>query len=176
MPRCIIYSSITGNTRQLAEAMAHAEGSPLYSVQDAPNPERFSLLALGFWVRKGLPDERMLRFMESIRNTKVYLFGTLGAWPDSPHAERCIEETTQRLSAQGNTIIGHFLCQGRVNPRIVTASAQKGTHLLTPERAARLAEAERHPDAQDRARAAQTWLEHCQRLQRDGIFRGKEPL
>ena len=162
MTRCIIYSSITGNTRQLAEAMARAEGSPLYTVQDAPNPEMFSLLALGFWVRKGRPDDRMLRFMESVRNAKVYLFGTLGAWPDSPHAKRCIQETQRLLSAQGNTVIGHFLCQGKVNPKIVTASAQKGTHSLTPERAARLAEAEHHPDAQDIANAVQTWLYHRQ--------------
>ena len=56
MKACIVYSSCTGNTRKVAEALAETSGIACFAVRHAPNPDDYDLLALGFWVRKGLPD------------------------------------------------------------------------------------------------------------------------
>ena len=152
----VLYSSITGNTRRVAETLALGR-LPLHSLTQKPDVAAYDLLALGFWVRKGLPDARSQRFWSGIRDKHVFLFGTLGAWPHSAHACRCLEDARTLLTANGNRIVGEFLCQGRVDPRVLAASARKGTHPMTEGRAARLAEAARHPDAADLAAARACW-------------------
>lgn len=78
MNACIVYSSCTGNTRKVAEALADTSGLPCFPVRIAPEPDDFDILALGFWVRKGLPDARALRYMERIRGKHVFFFGHAG--------------------------------------------------------------------------------------------------
>ena len=163
MKACIVYSSCTGNTRKVAEALADTSGLPCFPVRYAPEPDSFDLLVLGFWVRKGLPDARALRYMESVRGKHVFFFGTLGAWPHSDHARRCMAATREILQTSGNTVVDGFLCQGRVNPQVVAASQRKGGHPLSPERLARLREAERHPDAADLTAARLHWQRSLQK-------------
>ena len=163
MNACIVYSSCTGNTRKVAEALADTSGLPCFPVRIAPEPDDFDILALGFWVRKGLPDARALRYMERVRGKDVFFFGTLGAWPHSDHARRCMAATHEILQAGGNTVVDGFLCQGRVNPQVVAASQRKGGHPLSPERLARLREAARHPDATDLAAARLHWQRSLQK-------------
>lgn len=152
----VICSSVTGNTRRVAEALTLGR-FPLYDVRQRPDTAAYDLLALGFWVRKGLPDARSQGFWEGLHGKRIFLFGTLGAWPHSPHASRCLEGARALLTANGNRIVGEFLCQGRVSPHVLAASARKGTHPMTEGRAARLAEAARHPDAGDIAAACACW-------------------
>lgn len=61
------------------------------------------------------------------------------------------------LEEGGNTVLDGFLCQGRVDPKILEISRQKGRHPMTPERRARLEEAARHPDTADLAEAGRRW-------------------
>ena len=163
MKACIVYSSCTGNTRKVAEALADTSGIPCFAVRHAPNPDDFDLLALGFWVRKGLPDARAQRYMARVRDKHVFFFGTLGAWPHSEHARRCLVATHELLQAGGNTVVDGFLCQGRVNPQVIAASQRKGGHPMSAERRARLLEAERHPDAADLTAARLHWQRSLQK-------------
>ena len=157
MKVCIVYSSCTGNTRKVAEALATASGAPCFSVRHAPQPDEFDLLALGFWVRKGLPDARSQRYMDTVHGKKVFYFGTLGAWPHSEHAQRCMVAAHSILTAGGNMVLDGFLCQGRVNPQVVAASQKRGNHPMSAERLARLQEAARHPDEADLLAACRSW-------------------
>ena len=158
MRACIVYSSCTGNTRKVAEAMADASGPPCYALRHAPDPQDYDLLAVGFWVRKGLPDARAQRYIQSIQGKNVFSFGTLGAWPQSEHAMRCQRAARTLLEEGGNTVLDEFLCQGKVNPQVVAASQRKGTHPMTAARQERLQEAARHPDENDLQAASQRWL------------------
>lgn len=154
---CIVYSSYTGNTRKVAEAIGAATGLPCHSVRHAPDPADYDCLAVGFWVRKGQPDARAQRYMRRIYGKPVFYFGTLGAWPQSAHALRCAQAAEALLQENGNTVLDGFLCQGKVNPRVIAASQRKGTHPMTPARLARLQEAARHPDGEDLQAAGQSW-------------------
>ena len=155
MKTLIIYSSKTGNTRSIAEAIHEAlPDSDILPVENAPAPEtlpgEYGMVCVGYWVDKGMPD------------AKVALFGTLGAWPDSEHARDCIRKSEALLKEpeRGNTVMGSFICQGKVDPRVVEMmnKVAADVHPMTPERKARLKEAARHPDDTDRARAKDCFL------------------
>lgn len=170
MKSIVIYSSVTGNTRSVAEAILASlpPGVPCLPVHKAPPPDEFDFLALGFWVKKAGPDPRQSRYMARIQGKTVAWFGTLAAWPDSPHAMRVRANTAALLDK--NTVLGGFLCQGRLEKRrFAAAMAGRSSpgHLCTEERKQRLLEAAGHPDENDfsAARAAFTaYYEQALRL------------
>ena len=89
------------------------------------------------------------------------LFGTLGAWPDSDHARDCIAQGEALVNApeRRNRVIGTYLCQGKVDPKIVAMMQKMASdvHPMTPERKARLEEAAKHPDEADCLRAQEAF-------------------
>ncbi len=153
MRYAVIYSSVTGNTAKVAEAIHRImpEGTEIFRVNEAPAPELFDFIALGFWADRGRPDKAMLSYMGKVHglNKTLALFGTMGAWPDSDHARKFMENAA--LAVEGNIVAGTFACMGRVNPRVTDGMAKmkNSRHPDTPERRARLAEAEKHPDEAD---------------------------
>lgn len=151
---CIVYSSRTGNTRAVGEYLAGRFSLPLFSVADAPC-EGYDGFVLGFWTWRGGPDEAMLAFMERLQGKPVFYFGTMTSMPDSPHAGRCALRTDRLLAEGGCRVLGHFFCQGRLDPQVLARS----THPRTPERMARLKEAERHPNMQDFMQAEESLRE-----------------
>lgn len=161
MKALVVYSSLTGNTRSVAEAVLAVmpEGAGLFSVEEAPEPDGYDFLALGFWVNRARPDPRMLRYMEKIKGKNVALFGTLAAWPGSDHAL----ETARNAGAalEGNRVLGCFLCQGRLEQArfeaAMSGARKDEKHPMTPERRARLLEAACHPDERDFERARQAF-------------------
>ncbi len=120
-------------------------------VETAPDPEDYQFLAVGFWVDKGTADQKAREYMTKIRNKKIGVFGTLGAYPDSDHANTVRERVRELLKE--NDIMDLFLCQGKVDPELVKMMAETMKddphHSMTPERRARLKEAEKHPDEDD---------------------------
>lgn len=141
---CIVYSSRTGNTRSVGEYLSRSLSLPLFPVSGAPSAG-YDGLVLGFWTWRGGPDPAMLSFMERLHAKNVFYFGTMAALPDSPHAGRCALRTDRLLESAGCRVLGHFFCQGRLDPQVLARS----THPRTPERMARLREAERHPNDED---------------------------
>ncbi|MDR3176710.1 MAG: flavodoxin family protein [Desulfovibrio sp.] len=170
MNAAVVYSSRTGNTRKIAEAVHSVmpAGTDIFPVEEAPEPASYDFLALGFWVDKGEPDAAMLAYMDRVQGKSVGLFGTLGAWPDSDHARDTMQKAVARM--QGNRVLGTFICQGRVDPKLIAAMAKMGPnnpHVMDEARKARLAEAAKHPDENDCAAARKTFA---------GILRETEGL
>lgn len=160
MNSIVVYSSRTGNTLKVAQAVYEALPSPraLYSVDEAPDPGAYDFIALGFWVDKGTADEKARRYLKKLKGKPIFfLFGTLGAYPDSDHGKKCMGNV--KALAADNQILGTFLCQGRVDPEMIKWMEENlqddPHHAMTPERRARLREAERHPNADDLAAAGQ---------------------
>jgi len=153
----VVYSSRTGNTKKVAEAIFSIlpQGAVLASVGEAPDPEPFDCLLLGFWNRRAAPDPAMLAYMARIHGKQVGLFGTQGAWPDSDHGKRFLENA--RAAVKGNEVLAEFVCMGRVDPALLAREAalppEKQRHQMTVERQKRLAEAANHPDEKDLALA-----------------------
>ncbi|MCG8640493.1 MAG: flavodoxin family protein [Desulfobacterales bacterium] len=151
MKSMIVYSSRTGNTRAVAEAVQEVfpPSCELVSVEEAPDPESYDVIAIGYWVDKGGPDKKAAAFMEGVKGKKVGLFGTLGAYPDSEHAHECRARALAMMA--GNDVLGQFLCQGKVDPKVLEMMAKMASdqHPMTEERKARIEEAKKHPDKAD---------------------------
>ena len=144
---CIVYSSVTGNTKQIADALATQLDLPLFAVDDRFNKNDYSIFALGFWVKRGLPDCGMQRFIEQLHNKQVFFFCTHAAWPNSEHIIKCRERVIEMLINNQNKVIGYFNCQGRV--RTTTGGTLCTKHPMTAERLVRLEEAKHHPNEFD---------------------------
>ena len=153
MRSLVVYSSRTGNTKTIAEAIYEMmpHGAVLAAVEEAPAPDDFDLICLGYWVNKGMPDTNMASYMARVQQKQVGLFGTLGAWPDSDHAKRCMAKAASMVAT--SNVLGNFVCQGKINPKLLdamdTAKAIAKKHPMTEERKARIEEAKKHPNAQD---------------------------
>lgn len=162
MKSLVVYSTLTGNTKKIAQALAEAlpGGAECHDLKDNPNPDDFELILPGFWVNRGHADEASLAYFAKIRNKKVAFFFTLGAYPDSEHAGEVARDTEKRLAENGNQILGHFRCQGKVDPELLDKMKKMlppdHPHAqMTPERQARLDEAAKHPNETDLVNARQ---------------------
>jgi hypothetical protein len=107
--------------------------------------------------------------MQAVHGAKVGLFGTLGAKPDSDHAQESIRRAVELVS--GNHVVGTFLCQGRIDPEVVAMMKKHATdiHPMTPERIANIEAAESHPDEADLANAQAAFRQMVQGLQERGM-------
>ncbi len=153
MKSLVIYSTLTGNTKMVAEAVAEVmPNADIFAIENAPNPADYDLVAVGYWVDRGRPDNKTCKWLESLENSKIILFGTLGAYPDSDHAKESMANGEALVKDRGNIVLGSWLCQGKVDPKLLQAMAKMpnaGGHLMTEERKARIEEAKKHPNDQD---------------------------
>ncbi|MDR3153888.1 MAG: flavodoxin family protein, partial [Deltaproteobacteria bacterium] len=127
MRTLVVYSTLTGNTKSIAEAVAKGLGGgvTVASVQDAPDPAGFDLVVPGFWVDKGRADKATLEYIGKINGKRTAFFFTLGAYPDSPHADKVAETTREALEKAGNTVLGSFRSQGKVDPKLLEEMKRK---------------------------------------------------
>ena len=173
MKAIVIYSTLTGNTQKIAEAIAEVlpEGSPCVAVNDVPHDlDSYDLVFAGYWVDKGGPDKKSRELLGRLHNRHVALFATLGAYPDSEHALKSLDKGAEALP-EGVCEAGRFICQGKVSPKRVEAMAKRfpkeHPHGMNPERIKRLETAARHPDGQDCANAQSFAREVLERLGHD---------
>ena len=149
----IVYTSReSGNTRKVAEALAAHFGAEceLYDVADAPAPDRYDFIALGFGVYHSFPDCIMIDYMRCCRHKDVGLFMTLGMWPDSPPAAACLGRAEGLMPTCRVRV--KFACQGAYTPQYLEKLKNRpptSPHGWTPERAERIMEAMKHPDVND---------------------------
>jgi flavodoxin len=125
MQSMVVYSSQSGNTGMLAEAVYETLSSKkaIYPMGEAPEPDGSDLIAIGFWLQAGQPDPQTQAYLKKIGRQKVFLFATHGAAADSDHARQAMAYAQQLLPEAD--IIGQFNCQGQVNPKVLEKAAQK---------------------------------------------------
>jgi len=108
----VLYASKTGNTRQVAHAIAEETGAELREVTGAPLPDLSSvkLLFVGDGNYSGRPSKPMQAALEgtpSLAGIKVALFGTYGA--NAGHLDWLASALTEREAE----VLGRFACPGR---------------------------------------------------------------
>jgi flavodoxin len=160
MKALIVYTSKTGNTKKVAEAMLAAlpAGSEIRNVSEAQDQEGFGLIILGFWIDRARMCQDMREFLPRVKNNKAAFFFTQVGWPNGPTAKKITASAEAELAAGGNEVLGSFHCQGRMSPMIVQmAKMLPPTHPrggYSFHQAALLAESELHPDDGDLREAA----------------------
>ncbi len=159
----IIYSSRTGNTKKVAEAMQAAQPDffDIAAVEEKPAIDGYELIVFGYWVNRSAPNASCVEMMKSIKNKKVALFQTLGAEAMGAHAMVCMANAGTYLG-EGCKVIGAFSCQGGIAPEALEAMKRmpaNGPHKMSPENIARWSSATGHPDEED-VRQAQDFIAH----------------
>ncbi|MBS4913622.1 MAG: flavodoxin family protein [Veillonella sp.] len=159
MKSIVIYSSRTGNTKQVAEAIHSVlpEGTPIVTVKEAPeNLKDYDVVFMGFWADQGNANKEAQAVLKCIDAEKVALFATLGVPPMMPHAKETMVAATQLLP-EGQTPVGTFMCQGKVDPKVIEMMFKifpdGHPHGRSAEREERHKQAASHPDANDLAKA-----------------------
>lgn len=168
MKTLVVYSSLTGNTKMVGEAIAEvfAPNCDIYKVEDNPDFADYDLVIVGYWVDKGTADAKAADYLKSIRNSKVAIFATLGAEPDSQHAIDSLQNGIDMLD-ESNTVMGRFICQGKIDPKLLeamkkmfgTIPSKENFHAVDEKRLERHRRASTHPDAEDLANAKAVFAE-----------------
>lgn len=156
----IVFSSATGNTRMLAETIKEAlpqESCDYFGGCEGAIPES-DLLFVGFWTDKGAADETALNLLESLKNRKLFLFGTAGFGGSESYFQSILEKTRAHID-DSNNIVGEFVCQGKMRQSIRDRYVKMQNSPDCPPNIDMLIEnfdrALAHPDADDLARLAQ---------------------
>lgn len=147
MKKLVTYYSLTGNTRQVAEAIYEVLPEPktikpLKEVQDVND---FDLIFIGFPVHSHslpFPVENFLKSLPS--GKKIALFMTHGSIPGT---RLSLEAMEQALVLSGkNKVLGTFSCRGKVSPQALEVLGKSPEHELWTEMAVTAAS---HPDRHD---------------------------
>ena len=150
MKSIILYSSLTGNTKRVAEAMASVmpEGTLCVPVKEAPqNLADYDTVFVGFWVDRGTANKEAAKLIETLTNPNIVFFATLGMYADSDHARESIDKASELLQNKESLVDG-FVCQ-----MMYKMFPPGSAHGQSPERDALHKAAETHPDEQDFANA-----------------------
>ena len=157
----LIYSSKTGNTKKVAEAINN-EIAEITAFASADNVDfdinSVDTLVLCYWVDKGTADKLSLEVFDKITGKKIITVGTAGVAPDSKHAQDVKDRVHKLLEEKGNNVIADFICMGKIDPRMTAMFAQfpEGhPHYMDEARRKRHEESLKHPDENDCANAVE---------------------
>ena len=111
----IIYSSRTGNTKLLAEAIRESLPADLcnHFGTDEADAVESEKLYVGFWTDKGNADSATLALLQKLRNKKLFLFGTAGFGISEAYFRKVLDRVRESVDAS-NTIVGEYMCQGKM--------------------------------------------------------------
>ena len=155
----ILFSSMTGNTKELADAIREIlpeETLDYFGLCKDADPQS-EILYIGFWTDKGTADEATTTLLKSLRNKKIFLFGTAGFGGSEEYYQKVLHNVRENIDPS-NQIVGEYMCQGKM-PQSVRDRYQGMED--SPRRTAMLENFDRalsHPDDADllRLKAAVT--------------------
>lgn len=162
MGYAIVYESSTGNTEQLAQAVATV----------LPEEERLAFgrvdevdrgivaqadrVYAGFWTNRGDCGDELAGLLAALEGKEVFLFGTAGFGADETYFAGVMARVAVHLPASAQ-VVGSFMCQGRM-PASVRVRYERQAE-ANPAQAARMRqlienfdEAANHPNEDDLAR------------------------
>lgn len=150
----IVYSSVTGNTKMLAEAVKEELaceniiyfGVPQDDVYDA------DLYIIGSWTDKGNASEDILDFIKRLKNKRAAFFGTAGYGGSSEYYQSLFERV-KSCADISNKMEDYFYCQGKMplmlRERYVTMLTQHPEDKKLKAGVENFDEALSHPDEND---------------------------
>ena len=171
MKSLVLWSSRTGNTKAVAEAIYEAlpgEKDIMEEGRQGKDLSSYDLIFVGFWGYRRGADPVAQTTLSSLEHQNVAIFATAGTYPDSEPAKMYLANAAALLPAS-STCVGTFICQGRVNSfhqKKIQGLPQETAHTMDPTRLARLEEAEKHPNESDFAAARQWALSMVEKVNR----------
>ncbi len=159
MSYSIVYSSRTGNTALLAQALKETLPQADCLYYGAPDAKALAAqtIYVGFWTDKGTCDADTAQFLQNLTHQQVFLFGTAGFGGNDAYFSQILERV-QALLPEAAECVGSYMCQGKMPQSVreryqgMEDSPQRTTMLENFDRALS------HPDDADllRLKAAVT--------------------
>lgn len=148
----VAYSSVTGNTKKVAVAVGKVfENSEVKDIREVEHLN-YDVIIVGTWIRRSTADPKAMEFIEKLKNRKSAFFFTLGAYPDSDYAQRCIKNINELFVKNGNEVLGNFHCHGALSQAVIDRAMKRSAddpHGPSEERMKRWKDASTHPDKED---------------------------
>lgn len=152
----IAVSSMTGNTRIIAHALADEIVNARYIDLDrdclAPQDmQMYDPVVLCFWCDKGQAPEKMKAFATGLAGKRIACFATLGGNPESEQSKNWMAKTSQALvdSGKNNRLETTFLCCGKISDAVFDLMTKMAGGVVSPERLAVKEASNTHPDRLD---------------------------
>lgn len=114
MKIAIVYKSLTGNTRMIAEAIKEAlkQEDLVYFGEPAEGIDA-ELYFIGSWTDKGNCDKSVGAFLEKLKNKQIAYFGTAGFGGSQEYYDTLASRVKAQIPAS-NALLGSFFCQGKM--------------------------------------------------------------
>ncbi len=109
----VVYSSVTGNTKKIAEAFCEEVGGTLARVEEAKEPEGYDAVAIGYWLWRGGPDPKTAAYLSQLSGVNVAFLETHAADNRSEHSVTAFARAAARLGKDCR-VLNVFECQGQV--------------------------------------------------------------
>ena len=157
----VIYSSLTGCTQKLANAIFNgieAEQKSIHNLKDGMPVLDGDIILLGYWGISGNPNDEMKEFLKTVKNKAVGIFCTLGYYADSAHARQTLESGLN-LVKEHNEVIGGFVCNGAVAQNLKDGQGKGGVRVPTEQKELRWEMIKNHPTSAECALAAERFNE-----------------
>ncbi len=110
----VVYSSKAGNTELLANSLSLLDCAYTKKVSEVDALACVDVLCVGFWVLCGDADMETRKFLSTLKNQKLFLFGTSGHRRDEEYGKIVLENIKTYIDSS-NEILGFYMCQGKMN-------------------------------------------------------------
>lgn len=121
MKGIIVYSSLTGNTKRMAEyiykGLKNDYEVDILNVNEKINEDLYEFALVGGWVDKGNLDKKALEFIKNSSIKKIGIFGTMGASPHSLHGIYTRVNIEELLKEKES--LGVLICRGKVSDKLI---------------------------------------------------------
>ena len=115
MNLAIIYSSKTGNTKMIAEAIKEKlqDKNIIYYGNATEELPKADIYIIGSWTDKGNATNEIIEIIKKIKNKKIAYFGTAGYGGSEEYYKKLFERVKTNIDSS-NEILGYFYCQGKM--------------------------------------------------------------
>ena len=115
MTYSIVYSSKTGNTKMLADALHQALPADDCLYFGAPDAQALAAerIYIGFWTDKGSCDAETAAFLAKLTRQEIVLFGTCGFGGGVAYFEQILARVRDLLP-ESVQLVGSYLCPGKM--------------------------------------------------------------
>lgn len=113
MKIAVIYSSLTGNTKLLANTIEEYYKDEVIYCGKVNDDIEADLYFIGSWTDKGMCSQDIADYLKTLENKKIAYFATAGFGGSQDYYDQ-LWQRTKSLISPTNTVIGHFYCQGKM--------------------------------------------------------------
>lgn len=114
MKVAIIYKSLTGNTKQIADEIASViEDAQLVYIGEPTEGIDADIYFVGSWIDKGNCTKEIAEYLSGAEAKKIALFATAGFGGSIEYYNTLAERIKSQIPVS-NQIVGQFFCQGKM--------------------------------------------------------------